>query len=159
MDNARDQGRHQHRHQDDEYRRIELITGLSRRRRWTPEEKALILTESLLPGASVAAVARRHNVNRGLLTTWRREAMRAGDDGESTFVPLRLGEERAAPSHAELPGSAPVAMRPEVAPDAESRTTTAGTIEVELGRARVRIQGTVDGDALRQVLAHVGRPR
>ena len=76
MDNASDQDRHQHRHQGDEYRRIELITGLSRRRRWTSEEKAQIVTESLLPGASVSAVARRHNVNRGLLTTWRREAMR-----------------------------------------------------------------------------------
>jgi hypothetical protein len=32
-------------------------------------------------------------------------------------------------------------------------------IEIELGRARVRIQGSVDGEALRQVLAHVGRPR
>jgi len=133
MDNASDQDRHQHGHQGDEYRRIELITGLSRRRRWTPEEKALILTESLLPGASVAAVARRHNVNRGLLTTWRREAMRAGDDGEPTFVPLRLGDERAAPAHAELPGSAPVAMRPEVAPGgidprrrALSRSNSAG---------------------------------
>jgi transposase len=159
MDNASDQHRHQDRHQGDEYRRIELITGRARRRRWTPEEKARILTESLMPGASVSAVARRHNVSRGLLSAWRREAMRATDDLGPRFVPLRLSEEGAVQMPAGLPGNAAVAADSETAPEPVPGSTTTGMIEIELGRARVRIQGAVDGEALRQVLAHVGRPR
>ena len=46
MDNATDNAMHQHRHEGSDYRRIELITGLSRRRRWTADEKAAIVTES-----------------------------------------------------------------------------------------------------------------
>jgi transposase len=159
MDNASDQHRHQDRHQGDEYRRIELITGRARRRRWTPEEKAQILTESLVPGASVSDVARRHNVSRGLLSTWRREAMSATDGPGPRFVPLKLSDEGAAQTHAVIPGSAPVAADLAMAPEPVPRSTPAGMIEIELGRARVRIQGSVDGEALRQVLAHVGRPR
>ena len=50
MDNARDNAMHQYRHEGSDYRRIELITGLSRRRRrWTAEEKAAIVMESLQP--------------------------------------------------------------------------------------------------------------
>src|SRR4051812_26548081 len=67
---------HQHRHEGDEYRRIELITGSRRRRQWTAEAKAAAVAESLKPGINVSALARRCGVNRGLLQTWRREAMR-----------------------------------------------------------------------------------
>src|SRR4051812_21458022 len=35
------------------YRRIEVITGPVRRRRWTADEKARILIESLAPGARI----------------------------------------------------------------------------------------------------------
>ena len=67
---------HQHRHEGDEYRRIELITGVVRRRRWSAAEKAALVAESLQPGINVSALARRCGVNRGLLQTWRRAAMR-----------------------------------------------------------------------------------
>ena len=77
---------HQDRHEADRYRRIELITGTVRRRRWTIDEKAAIVAESTRPGVNVAEVARRFGVNRGLLQTWRRKAI-----GEaSVFVPLRV---------------------------------------------------------------------
>jgi hypothetical protein len=46
-DNATHQHRHQHRHEAGDYRRIELITGTTRRRRWTAEEKAGLVAESL----------------------------------------------------------------------------------------------------------------
>ena len=53
--------------------RLEVVqTG--RRRRWTPEQKALILAETYEAGASVSAVARRHAVTPGQLFGWRREA-------------------------------------------------------------------------------------
>ena len=151
MVSASDQDRHQHRHQADTYRRIELITGSMRRRRWMPEEKAQILTESLLPGASVADVARRYGVNRGLLSNWRRKAVRAPADAEPSFVPLRLAVEPASPVQAEQLGRAQT--------DTALPSMSSGSIEIEFGPIRVRIQGAVDSETLRQVLLHVGRAR
>src|ERR1019366_3228325 len=55
------------------YQRVEVITGRQRRRRWTAEEKARIVAESLDAGASISDVARRHGMSRGLLTVWRRQ--------------------------------------------------------------------------------------
>jgi transposase len=61
------------RRQGDSYRRIEVITGQSRRRRWTAEEKARIVAESFEADANISEVARRNGVARGLLTAWRRQ--------------------------------------------------------------------------------------
>ena len=44
---------HQDSHQGSTYRRIELITGEAKRRLWTAEEKAGILSESFQPGAKL----------------------------------------------------------------------------------------------------------
>jgi transposase len=52
----------EHRLMSDEYRRIEVITGTARRRRWPVEEKLRIIGESCEPGESVSAVARRNGV-------------------------------------------------------------------------------------------------
>lgn len=49
-------------------RRIEVITGKRRRRRWAGEEKARIVAESFEEGANISEVARRHGVAMGLLT-------------------------------------------------------------------------------------------
>ncbi|WP_375144027.1 transposase [Bradyrhizobium sp. Ash2021] len=59
------------------YRRIELITGERRRRRWTAEEKARIVAESFEEGANISEVARRNGVVRGLLTVWRHKRRQA----------------------------------------------------------------------------------
>ena len=60
---------HQDNRKDNEsYRRIELITGTTRRRRWSDDERARILAESFEPGANISAVARRHGVHGGLCT-------------------------------------------------------------------------------------------
>jgi hypothetical protein len=53
------------RQEADAYRRIEVITGQSRRRRWTREEKARIIAESLEAGANISEVARRNGVAQG----------------------------------------------------------------------------------------------
>src|SRR5271154_1789943 len=62
---------HDARQEGGSYRRVEVITGERRRRRWTGEEKARIVAESLEQDASIAEVARRNGVARGLLTVWR----------------------------------------------------------------------------------------
>lgn len=56
----------------DDYRRVEVITGTARRRYWPLEEKLRIIEESLEPGTSVSAVARRNGVAPNLLFRWRR---------------------------------------------------------------------------------------
>jgi transposase-like protein len=59
---------------DEGYRRIQLTSGTSRRRRWSDEERARIVTESFAPAANISAVARRHGVSGGLLHCWRKQA-------------------------------------------------------------------------------------
>ena len=51
----------------------DLGPGERRRRSWTRDEKRLIVEESLQDGASIAEVARRHDLNANLLFTWRRK--------------------------------------------------------------------------------------
>ena len=82
---------HQARHDADSYQRVELITGSSRRRRWSAAEKARIVTESADPEANVSEVARRNGVSRGLLNIWRRQARQAPREA-GAFVRLRVAE-------------------------------------------------------------------
>jgi transposase len=44
-----------------------------KRRSWERDEKRQIVEESLQDGASIAEVARRHDLNANLLFTWRRQ--------------------------------------------------------------------------------------
>jgi transposase-like protein len=74
------------RQEGDGYRRIEVITGQSRRRRWTGEEKARIMAESLEAGANISEVARRNGVARGLLTAWRRQFATGAHSKVPSFV-------------------------------------------------------------------------
>jgi transposase len=53
---------------------VTVLSGPERRGRWTSAEKARIVEESLAPEASVAAVARRHDIRPNLLHLWRRQA-------------------------------------------------------------------------------------
>jgi transposase len=55
------------------FRRIEVLTGAVRRRRWSAAEKAAIVAESLAPGVVASTVALRHGLHRNQLYMWRRE--------------------------------------------------------------------------------------
>src|SRR5579862_38640 len=106
-------------------RRVEVITGPDRRRRWSLEQKRAIVAESHRTDTTPAAVARRHGLNTGQLYTWRRQ-----------FKALPL------------PGFA----RVEVA-EAEASVTPLGLIEITLpDGARVRVDAKVDERTLRRVL-------
>ena len=52
--------------------RVEVITSVQRRRRWSAEEKAAIVQETYASGMSVSLVARRHGIAPNQLFTWRR---------------------------------------------------------------------------------------
>ena len=54
--------------------RVEVITSVQRRRRWTAAEKVRMVEETNEPGATVGLVARRHGVAPNQLFTWRRLA-------------------------------------------------------------------------------------
>jgi transposase len=74
-----------------EYRRVEVLTGLGRRRIWDEATKARVVAESDAPGAVVSAVARRWQIAPQQLFTWRREARAASLEarrGEAAFVPV-----------------------------------------------------------------------
>jgi transposase len=56
---------------------IELISRGEPRRRWSTEQKQAIAAESLIPGVSPTAVARRYGISSGLLYTWRKALLKA----------------------------------------------------------------------------------
>ena len=52
---------------------IEIISSRERRRRWSLEEKLRLVAETHEPGATIRAVAARHDVYPNLLRNWRRQ--------------------------------------------------------------------------------------
>ncbi len=54
--------------------KIEVITSVQRRRRWSAVETMRMVEETYQPGATVSLVARRHGVGSNQLFTWRRLA-------------------------------------------------------------------------------------
>nr|WP_274542322.1 transposase [Bradyrhizobium algeriense] len=127
-------------HGTDTLQRVEIITGTGRRRRWSTDAKAAIVAESFVPGASVSAVARRHDISPSLLFLWRRQATRAqvGARGDRGMPP----------------GFVPVAITG-CGGELSSREEQAA-IEIQVGAVRIHVRGTVDRRALREVLAAVG---
>ena len=126
------------------------VLGIERRRRWSRDEKARIVEETLIPGAVVNEVARRHGVAQSLLFTWRRLARTtepARKDG-SILLPVEIGAMTApaAPETARLSRAA-----------TSERRTKSGVIEIELVSGnRVRVDNNVDAAALRRVLSVLG---
>jgi transposase len=51
-----------------------VITGTGRRRQFSDEFKARVVEETLIPGAVVSEVARRHRLTPQQLFSWRRQA-------------------------------------------------------------------------------------
>src|SRR5512144_334748 len=78
------------------FERIEVITGVARRRRWSVEEKLRIVAESFAGGAPVSVVAQRHGLRSNQLFKWRKLA-REGVFGpfpvDRAFVPVRVAED------------------------------------------------------------------
>lgn len=84
--------------------RHEVLVGVERRRRWSDDQKRSILSEVGADGATVAEVARRHEITRQHIYQWRREMRRKGYGAEAApvFLPVSLAvpdEPSAAPPH------------------------------------------------------------
>jgi transposase len=135
--------------------RIAVIARVSGRRRWTVEQKLLMLRDAFGSGGCVSTAMERHDVSSGQLYTWRRQAMSgeltgfappvlmpAVADANTDFVEVVLAG--TAPSALTLPQ--PVATDP------------VGRIEIELASGiRLTVDTGVDADTLARVLAVVGR--
>ena len=103
-------------------RRIEVLTGSERRRQWPDETKARIVAESMVPGAVISQIARRHDVLASQIYAWRKAA-RKGElvlKDEPVFAPVEVTPP---------PGSGAKPLR---------RGTTA-MIEIAAGAITVRI--------------------
>jgi transposase len=68
-------------------RRLEVLTGVGGRRRWSADDKARIVEETLAPGATVSEVARRYDIRPQQLFAWRRGMRIEGPEAPMTFVP------------------------------------------------------------------------
>ena len=105
-------------------RRMEIITCIERRRRWSAAEKLRIVAETEQPGAGIAEVARRHEISRGLLWNWRSQVRRGvlRPEAQAVFVPVRvIGEQHAEPSAASSPNAGVADSRIEITlPDGTS---------------------------------------
>jgi transposase len=139
------------RHEGESYRRVEVITGERRRRRWTGEEKARIVAESFEEGTNISEVARRNGVSRGLLTVWRRQVAAAISGKAPSFVPIRIGAGGGGGPAGEPEPGPPTPTPPlEVAAPAAKAY---GVIEIEVGGARIRVEPGVELGTLSTVLA------
>ena len=125
---------------------VEIISGRDRRRRWGLEEKLRIVTESQEPGASVRAVAARHDVYPSLLHNWRRQVRegRLGAGSPARFVAVHMAEPLA-PAAIALPSV--------------NDPLGAETIEIVLpDGCRLRIGNAVSTTMLRRVVAVLRGP-
>jgi transposase len=51
----------------DTFSKVEVITGVARRRRFTTEQKLAVVAETMQPGMSISYVARRHGLSPSLV--------------------------------------------------------------------------------------------
>ena len=112
----------------------------AKRRFRSKQERRHIAEESLEPGASVAVVARSHGVNANQVFLWRKLLREGRLDlkvaASTQLMPVRIAE---------------------VVGDDRAARSYSGAIHVEIGRVRVRIEGSVDPESLRIILERLGR--
>jgi transposase len=118
--------------------RIEVFSGSGRRRRWTAEQKALIVAETFVTGETVSAVARRHGLTPQQLFSWRREVqrVRAGAN-RMAFAPVVLETARS------CVGAEPMGC---------GQSVGSLAIEIIIGAATVRVPPGTELAALQLVL-------
>jgi transposase len=131
-----------------EYRRVEVLTGPGRRRRWSVEDKARIVAEAMAPGAVVSEVARRWQLSSQQVFGWRREAcaglLALPADGTVASLPV--------------PDFVPILAGPAVSAAAPAPAQDAAlvpAIEVEMAGAVVRVRPGMDAGLLASVLRAV----
>src|SRR5580698_3968310 len=123
------------------------VNGGSRKRLLrTPEEKRRIVEATLVPGASIARVAREHGVNANQVFQWRHE-YRKGAQWSGKLATAKL-----------LPVTITAEPRNGTQPEVVPVTTPPSSIHIELpGRVLVSVESGVDPDLVRTVLGSLQR--
>ncbi|MUZ75842.1 transposase [Agrobacterium vitis] len=124
---------------------IEVITSVERRRRWSREDKELLVAACLEPGAVLSEIARAAGIPGSQLFRWRKELCRIEEPSmqvSSTLVPVIVSE--AAPA---------VQLAALEAPAASQSRRKRSDVTIELGRGRcVRVDSDIDTEALGRIL-------
>ena len=124
--------------------RIEVVSRVSGRRRWTVEQKLAVLRDAFGPDGCVRTACERHDVGSGSIYTWRQQAMSGELTGvckpiEPVFAQVQISEQPALP-----------------APTAAARSN--GVIGIELPSGiKVSVDATVDAEALSRVIGALTR--
>ena len=112
-----------------------------RRRARSKQERRQIVEETLKPDASVSLVARAHDVNANQLFKWRklyregRLDLKPASNSANKLLPVKI-------CNSLQPASSTTACRP-------PKVRRPGIIDIDLGHARVRIEGAADPDCIR----------
>src|SRR5690606_34627715 len=109
--------------------RMEVLSGVLRRRNWSAEFKERIVSETLEPGVTVTEVAHRHEVDRSLVYRWRQELGVTRLAGPAKHLAVAVAED--------APAADPLPCEPEAN---DGPQDDGGRIEIELPkglRARV----------------------
>jgi len=117
-------------------------TAKAKKRRRSIKERRDIVEETLVPGASVARIARKHDVNANQVFYWRKlfREGRLGISMNPQLLPVKVEAER--------PTEEVKSVVPTLAP---------GTLEIAFSKGTLRIAGSVDVAALRVVLESLAR--
>jgi transposase len=124
------------------------------RRFFSEEHKRAVVERCLAPGASVSAVSLAHGFNTNLVRKWIRAYQAQQAAGAGTLVPVTVREAR------EIAPSGRARAKPVAAQAATSASATvSGSIEIELGAAKLILRGPVNAGELRAVLDVLARYR
>lgn len=125
----------------------------AKRRHHERSFKADLILQSLVPGASVSAIAMAAGINANLLFKWRRDhlrLMRTPSTGAGTLVPVLLAPAIEIEA-SQTPAKADSANLAKVSSERDD------VIELEFAGARLRMHGQVDETALMTVLRALRR--
>lgn len=133
------------------YERVEVITSVERRRRWSAQEKLRLVTESYRAEGGVGEVSVRAGLHRSLLQRWRRQVrdgtLVADRFAGSSFVPVAIDDSAAAVTPAlatALAGAQHGAVR--------------RLVEIDLPNGcRVRFEQDIAAAALRRIIGALVR--
>ena len=106
------------------------------RRRWSEEEKAQVVRESLRPGERVGEVARRYGISRWQLSTWRSLARQGKLAVASSPEPVGVEPQ---------PPSAFATL------EVDGATGPVGSVVIEAREMTVRLDGEIDASRVAEI--------
>jgi transposase len=128
--------------------RMEILTGIERRRDWSDDDKLQILEEAAAEGARVVDVARRHDIHPQQIYTWRRKFASTRTNPVVSFLPVAL--------IASEPTSEAERLSAADKPTAAKRSVKPMRIEIGCKGGRVlKVEADIAADVLKTLIRSV----